>query len=94
METTATIEIAREAAKLAFLCENGCGFKWTDWEPGSAITSDSSFEQEKAELLAGIRQEVEQYGAANHDVRRDVYREVLAHLAAGSYGLMKRPGSR
>ena len=81
MEINPSIAIAREAAMLAFLCKHG-------FKPGAetsiAVASESPFDQERAELLASIRREIQVYGnTAEYDVRRDVWREMLTHLAAG-----------
>jgi len=89
--------IAREAARLAFVCTHGIGVlenpgTFEELVPSLAIDSDSSFEQEKAELLAGIREEVYRHcGTPLSDVRLHVCRDVLTHLA----GLRAAPeGSR
>jgi hypothetical protein len=96
METEATIAIAREAARLAFVCSHGIcahGIVAPEAiEPWPAIDSDSPFEQEKAELLAGIREEIRRHGGTHRtglrssdssksDLCLHVYRAVLAHLA-------------
>jgi hypothetical protein len=81
METTATIAIAREAARLGFLCAHGIGTT-EDFELRFSIDSGSSLDQEKAELLAGIGEEVLGCGGApRSDLCLRVCRDVLAHLA-------------
>ena len=79
METTPTFAISREAARLAFLCSSGMTGR-EDFAPAGVIDYDSSFEQEKAELLAGIRKEVE--SSTHHsDLCIVVCGEILDHLA-------------
>jgi hypothetical protein len=81
METTATIAIAREAARLAFLCAHGMGTA-ENFDPRFPIDADTSLEQEKAELLAGIREEVFEHGGTPlSDLCLHVWQDVLAHLA-------------
>lgn len=103
METAATIAISREAARLAFLCSNGIGTlddfgTSEDFELRLGMDSSTSLEQEKAELLAGIREEVRRHGAAvegdwhESDLHLNVYRDVLAHLA-GNRGVSEGSSS-
>ena len=79
MQTTVGTAIALEAARLAFLCSYGAGLSGV--EPGLLIDSVSSFEQEKAELLAGIWEEVGTNGYERSELQLGVCCEMLAHLA-------------
>jgi len=82
MQITTAGAIAREAARLAFLCNHGGDPASSDFAVDRPIESDSAFEQEKTELLMGIREEILRYGGSYRSgVRLDVCRDVLAHLA-------------
>jgi hypothetical protein len=92
METAATIAITREATRLAFLCSHRIETPEDlgtvdDIGPGLEIDSNLSFEQERAELLAEIREEVRKSkrargnGLRTSDLCLCVCRDVLAHLA-------------
>jgi hypothetical protein len=91
---TTTMAIAREAARLAFLCADLGGASLGESEPEWATHFDSPFEQEKAELLAGIREEVRKGGMSQHaDLLLDVCRDVLLHLAGAVSGADSNVGA-
>ena len=86
MELSTNGTIAREAAKFALLCQHGFVKHefGPDFENGNAVCYGSSIDEERAELLAGIREQVRLDGGMwQNEVRCEVFRDVLSHLAAG-----------
>lgn len=85
MQTTLEVSIAREAARLAFTCESVACHGSLETAVNKGMAPMSTVEQERAELLAAIRDELHHsQGIDRGTMRWEVRLEILGHLASAS----------